>query len=126
MKRGQFFLTVIAVSTLSLMSFLTHSPTEDLQIFKTSLKIAIINELGNFEAGTKVTLYESDDDYRNEENPATPTLTTDKKGKVTFKDLKSKVYFIHAVKGDKNNDAAGVQTDKLLEGKLNKVNIIIE
>ncbi|MTI23366.1 carboxypeptidase regulatory-like domain-containing protein, partial [Fulvivirga kasyanovii] len=32
----------------------------------------------------------------------------------------------NAVKGDKNNIGAGVQTDTLIEGKMNKVTIIIE
>ena len=53
-------------------------------------------------------------------------MYTDNKGRVTFKDLEEKVYFINAVKGDMNNYGMGVQTGKLEKGKVNKVTIVIE
>ncbi len=99
---------------------------KDEQILKTSLKINVRNELGNIEPGVAVQLFASDADYRKEVNPVQETLYTDKKGNVKFKELKSKVYYILAKKGDKSNVGAGVSTDKLEEGKLNKVTIIIE
>lgn len=96
------------------------------QVFKTSLKITVIDELGNIVEGASVQLFPTDEDYRNEINPVTEVGYTDKKGQIRFKELESKVYYVNVEKGDKNNIGAGVQTDKLIEGKLNKVNIVIE
>ena len=93
---------------------------------KTSLKLNVRNELGNLEEGVAVQLFTSEEDYRNETNPASEIQYTDEKGNVRFKELKPIIYFVNAEKGDKNNVGAGVQTDKLVEGKLNKVTIIIE
>ena len=96
------------------------------QLFKTNLKITILNELGNVEEGASVQLFPTEADYRNETNPVTEVKLTDSKGQVKFKDLKPTVYYVNAEKGDKNNIGAGVKTDKLEEGKLNKISIIIE
>jgi len=96
------------------------------QLFKTNLKITVRNELGNLEEGVSVQLFKTEDDYRNEENPATEALMTNDKGEVKFKDLEPIIYFVNAEKGDKNNIGAGVQTDSLQEGKLNKITVIIE
>lgn len=115
-------LSLVFIAMLILSSF---SPREE-QILKTSLKITVRNELGNIEPGVAVQLFGSDEDYRKEVNPVQETLYTDKKGAVKFKELKSKVYYILAKKGDKSNVGAGVSTDKLEESKLNKVTIIIE
>jgi uncharacterized GH25 family protein len=90
----------------------------------TNVKITIVDELGNSVEGATVTLYNNKEDYRAEENPVQTGLT-DKKGIVTFKKLDAKVYFVHAYKGDKNNNFAGVQTDTLKEGKVNKIIIVI-
>ena len=79
----------------------------------TSLRITVLNELGNTEEEVKVTLYHNSEDYKKEENAVMEGKMTDKKGRVTFKGLESKVYFVNAEKGDKNNYGAGVQTDKL-------------
>jgi uncharacterized GH25 family protein len=92
----------------------------------TSLKITVLNELGNPVEGAKVQLYTSDEDYRAEENLVGKAQLTDKKGKTTFKKLEVIPYFVNVEKGDKNNDGAGVQTDTLKTGFLNKVTIIIE
>lgn len=96
------------------------------QLFKTNLKITVLNELGNVEEGVSVQLFPTEEDYRNETNPVTEVQMTDAKGQVKFKDLEAKAYFVNAEKGDKNNIGAGVKTDPLEEGKLNKINIIIE
>lgn len=96
------------------------------QLLNTSLKINVRNELGNIEEGVSVQLYGTEEDYRNETNPVTEVAYTDSKGNVKFKELGSKIYFINAKKGDKNNIGAGVQTDVLVEGKLNKLTVIIE
>jgi hypothetical protein len=96
------------------------------QIFNTSLKINVRNELGNIEKDVSVQLFGNEKDYREEKNPVTEKQFTDKKGNVTFKELESKIYFVNASNGDKNNVNAGVETAKLEEGKMNKVTIIIE
>ncbi|MCB0495963.1 MAG: hypothetical protein KDC79_07490 [Cyclobacteriaceae bacterium] len=92
----------------------------------TSLKITTLNELGNIEDSVKVTLFKSIEDYRKEANPVMESQYTDKKGRTTFKGLDATKYYILAEKGDKNNDGAGVETDALEEGKINKLTIIIE
>lgn len=96
------------------------------QFFSTSLKLTVLNELGNQEENVMVQLFPTEEDYRNETNPVTEVQYTDKKGRVKFKDLEPRVYFVNAEKGDKNNIGAGVQTDTLAENKLNKITIVIE
>lgn len=115
---------IIAVIFSFLFSF-SFSLKSD-QLLPTSLRITILNELGNAESEVKVTLYSNSEDYKKEENAVMEGKFTDKKGRVTFKGLEPKAYFVNAVKGDKNNYGAGVQTDILEEGRINKVNIIIE
>lgn len=107
-------------------AFIFLSAFAAVQIFPTTMKLTVRDELGNTVQGAEVQLYGSDEDYRNEENPVTEKMATDKKGDVKFKDLEPKVYYVLAQKGDKNNWGAGVQTDTLQAGKMNKVTIIIE
>jgi len=95
-------------------------------ILPTSLKITTLNELGNIEDSVQVTLYRSMEDYREEVNPIMESQYTDAKGRTTFKNLDAIAYYIYAVKGDKSNAGAGVLTDTLKEGKINKLTIIIE
>jgi len=111
--------TILAFSAILLISSAA-------QIFDTSIRITILNELGNPVEGAAVQLYHSEEEYRQETNPATEVFYTDKRGQVKIKDLEAKVYYVNAEKGDKNNIGAGVMTDKLEEKKLNKVTIIIE
>ncbi|UII20233.1 carboxypeptidase regulatory-like domain-containing protein [Fulvivirga ligni] len=113
-------ITLLAIVFVSLCSF------SSFDFLKTSLKLKVLNELGNVEEGVAVQLYGSEEDYRAESNPLSEVQYTNDKGEVKFKDLEPKVYFVNAEKGDKNNIGAGVQTDVLEEGKLNKVTIIIE
>jgi uncharacterized GH25 family protein len=95
------------------------------EMIPTSLKINIRNDLGNIESNVAVTLYDNETDFQQEQNPVQSGKTNDK-GMVTFKGLEAKVYYVAAVKGDKNNYGAGVQTGKLEAKKVNKVTIIIE
>ena len=97
-----------------------------IQILKTNLTITVLDDTGNLQEEASVTLYNTEDDYRASKNPAFPTQVTDKKGKIKFKNLEPVSYFIEVKKGEKNNDGLGTQTGKLVEGKTNKVNIIIE
>lgn len=115
---------LIPVFSLLLLAFFSFNAPE--QLFKTSLRLTILNELGNPVEGATVNLYHNQEDYRQEENPAAETQTTDNKGRVKFTDLEPKVYFVDAEKDDMTNDGAGVQTDTLQEKRMNKVNIIIE
>jgi len=119
--RNRFFLTgFLLVASLILSSFIYF------QLFPTKLRVEVRNTLGNIEEKAKVAVYSSAQDYRAEENAVAGPEFTDKKGRLTFKDLEPKVYFIHAEKGDKNNDGKGVQTDTLQAGKKNEITIIIE
>ncbi len=119
MKNRRKLLGLVLVASILFAFKADHS-------FATSLKITVLDELGNIVEGASVQLFTTDANYRAEENAATEAQLTDKKGKTTFKKLESIVYFVNVEKGDKNNDGAGVQTDVLKTGLLNKVTIIIE
>ena len=114
-------LTIVIISGLFLA--LTSGPN---QLLNTSLRVTVLNDLGNIQENATVQLFTSEEDYRNETNPVGPSQKTDKKGRVTFKKLGSRVYYIHAKKGDATNVGRGVQTEKLAEGKVNKLNTVIE
>ncbi len=118
MKKNYFFAAFIL--------FILTVATAQAQVFNTSIRITVLNELGNPVENASVRLFVSEEDYRNETNPATEIYYTDEKGQVKIKDLEARVYYVNAEKGDKNNIGAGVMTDKLEEKKLNKVTIIIE
>lgn len=122
MKLMKYILyTSTAILLIGLLSF---KSTEH-QLLPTKLRITVIDGLGNPAEGATVTIYGSKEDYTGSENPV-QTGVTDSKGRITFKDLEPKSYFIDARKNDMNNDGEGVQTASLEEGKLNKVNTVIE
>ncbi len=98
--------------------------TDD-QLLPTKLRITVIDGLGNFVEDASVSIYETEEDYKASEN-AVAMLRTDAKGRVTFKNLKTIAYYIEAKLDDKNNNGEGVLTGELLEGKINKVNTVIE
>lgn len=95
------------------------------QIFKTSLEITIRDRLGNTVEGAKVQLYKTFEDYQNETNPITEVQVTDSKGRVLFKELESRPYYVNASKGDQNNYGDGEMVDTLVENRKNKVTLII-
>ena len=111
-------LLVLAIGT-------TSFKPADQKFLPTKLRVTVVDGLGNFVEGASVSVYEKEEDYRASKNAA-QTLKTDKKGRVTFKDLKPIAYFIDARKGDMNNDGEGVKTGELAEGKINQVNTVIE
>lgn len=111
---------------LIVVGVMTMSFNINTSFLPTSLKITVLNSLGNPVNEAEVRLYGSEDDYRNEENQLSEAQNTNEKGQVTFKKLEAKVYFVHVVKGEMNNDGGGAQTDTLQVGRLNKVNIVIE
>ncbi|UXP32512.1 carboxypeptidase regulatory-like domain-containing protein [Reichenbachiella agarivorans] len=118
-----FSKTVLWIAVLLLSA--SFQPAQ-LRLLPTSLKITVLDELGNPANGTNVTLYATKEDYRAEINPVTTTEKTDEKGLVVFKKLDAKAYYVHAINGDKSNIGAGVLTSPLMEGRTNKVNTIIE
>ncbi|MBC6425598.1 MAG: carboxypeptidase regulatory-like domain-containing protein [Ekhidna sp.] len=95
------------------------------QLLPTKLRVTVIDGLGNFVEEASVTIYENEKDYLASENVVS-MLKTDKKGRVTFKNLKPIAYYIQANKEDKNNNGEGVVTSPLAEGRINKVNTVIE
>ena len=94
-------------------------------LLKTSLEITVRDRLGNTVEGVEVILYKTHPDFQSEENPVSEALKTSKKGKVLFKELESIQYYISAVKGDDNNYGDGEMVDTLVEGRRNKVTLII-
>lgn len=117
MKRNYLILLLSAITLLSCASA---------QIMKTSLRITVLDELGNPVEGAAVVLYANEEDYNSSENPVSEKVLTNNKGIAKISDLESKVYFVDVQKGDKSNFDAGTRTNVLESGKINKVNIIIE
>ncbi|WP_420577605.1 carboxypeptidase regulatory-like domain-containing protein [Ekhidna sp.] len=115
---------VIALITLLFLGSSVFNEA-DAQLLPTKLRITVIDGLGNFVEGASVSIYETEKDYLASEN-AVATLKTDKKGRVTFKDVKPMAYFVEAKFEDMNNNGEGVKTGELAEGKINKVNTVIE
>lgn len=111
-------LSIIFLGSISINS-------AEAQLLPTKLRITVIDGLGNYVEGATVSIYENEKDYLASEN-AIATLTADKKGRVTFKEVKPMAYFVEAKFDGKNNNAAGVKTGELAEGKLNKVNTVID
>lgn len=114
-------ISFLSIVLLSLSAF----NAADEQLLPTKLRITVIDELGNFVEGATVSIYETEEDYRANKN-AVGTDTSDSSGKVQFKGLKTISYYVDAQKEDLNNNAAGVKTAALEEGKLNKINTVIE
>jgi hypothetical protein len=99
---------------------------ENSELLPTSLNVKVLDYLGNIVEGAAVRLFHTEEDYRNETNQVGETQYTDKKGKTSFKNLESRIYFLYVTKDDLNNVGGGVQTDTLKSGKVNKINIVIE
>jgi uncharacterized GH25 family protein len=96
------------------------------QLFKTSLEITIRDRLGNPVEGAEVQIYRTFEDYQNETNPVSEVQITDSKGRVLFKNLASRPYYVNAHKGDENNYGEGEMVDTLIENRKNKVTVIIQ
>lgn len=112
------------VSALLLVGLFSFKSLDN-QVLPTKLRITVIDGLGNPTEGAQVSIFDNEESYRASENPVA-TATSDSKGRVTFKELKPISYFIFAAKDDMNNNGEGVKTAPLDEGKLNKVNTVIE
>lgn len=120
MIKKSFCLPLFSLLLLSLLAF---TPS---QVLNTSLRLTVIDELGNPVEGATVTLYNNQEDYRQEQNAATETQTSDKKGRVKFGKLEPKVYYILAEKDGMSNAGAGVETGELQSGRINKSTVIVE
>ncbi|MFC2126342.1 carboxypeptidase regulatory-like domain-containing protein, partial [Bacteroidota bacterium] len=112
---------LLGISSLFFLGF--YNPNQG--ILKTSLEITIRNRLGNIVQGCEVQLFGDRANYENGTNPISEPQTTDKKGKVLFKELEPLPYFIRAEKGKLNNFGEGEMVDTLISGRRNKVNLII-
>jgi len=121
MKKQLFYPLLVLVFMCS--TAFVHAPA---QLFKTGLKITVLDNLGNPQAGAVVTLYPTEQDYRKNTNAVMPADTTNAKGAVIFRPLEPTVYFVDARTDKKSNTGLAVQTDSLRENRLNKVNIVIE
>ena len=116
---------ILFILTAALIAGLFAFKPANEQLLPTKLRITVIDGLGNPVEGATVKIFKTQDDYIASENPV-QSASSDKKGRVTFKDLEPVGYFIDARKDDMNNDGEGVKTASLAEGKLNKVNTVIE
>ncbi len=117
----------IIFSTLILVMVAAAHITSQAQIFKTQLRITVIDDLGNIQEGATVKLFTSEKDFKAEKNPILPeTKLTNKKGIIIFKEIEAREYWVLAEKGDKNNWGGGIKTDPLMEKKVNKINIVID
>ncbi len=123
MRKSQLILA--ATLLLTAIFFFQFKPKE-FKVFDTNLRITIQDDLGNTQEGAVVTLFDNNDDYRSSSNPVAGPIVTDKKGRVTFKELEAKIYYVYAAKEKMNNNMLGVKTDTLEEGKLNKIAIVIQ
>ncbi|MEQ9376015.1 MAG: carboxypeptidase regulatory-like domain-containing protein [Imperialibacter sp.] len=122
MKRIAYKITGINILMIACFVLLTSST----QLLPTNLRITVLNSLGNAEEGVTVTLYDTEENYIAEENPVQESQLTDGKGRVTFTKLEPKPYFVVARKGDLDNNGEGAETAPLQEGRMNKVNIVIQ
>ena len=112
--------------TFSFLIFLMSFIQADKKYLPTSLRITVIDGMGNFVEGAKVTLYASEDDFKKSENPVQEAQLTDVKGRVTFRDLNPQVYYVDVVKDKMTNYGGAQVTSMLAEKKMNKVNIVID
>ena len=71
-----------------------------MQILPTGMRITVLSRLGSPVENAKVTVYNNQEDYENEENSIAGPAFTDEKGRVTFKNLEEKQYYVQVIKGD--------------------------
>jgi len=92
---------------------------------KVRAKIYVVDEANNIITGAKVTLYGTFNNYKIEKHPVASGKTS-KKGFIEFTNLDEKVYYIHAIKGDLNNNGGNNQTDTLHAKGKNRFEIMID
>ena len=114
----------IVLTGLILTMSLVFSFESQAQILPTKLRMTIIDDSGSKVEAAEVIIYTKEEDYRASENVVFRGKTN-KKGKLTFKEAKTILYFIEVKKGEMTNIGEGVQTGPLAKGKINKVVINI-
>ena len=114
---------VILFCLLAVITFSSFKSQQ--QLLPTKLRVVVIDGTGNFVESAQVTLFSNEEDYINNTNPLV-SMETDEKGKAVFKKLDAVAYYLDVRKGEQNNDGRGSKTDKLREGRTNKVNVVIE
>ncbi|MGB3618090.1 MAG: carboxypeptidase-like regulatory domain-containing protein [Catalinimonas sp.] len=119
-------LTILALLGASCWGFApADTPAAaDVHFLKTSLRVTVLDELGNPAEGAEVRLYASQADYDSSQN-VIATVRTDDRGRAKFSDLEPKVYFIEVEHGDRNNYGLGTKTEPLEEKRLNKVSVVV-
>ncbi|GAB4347691.1 MAG: hypothetical protein OHK0038_27490 [Flammeovirgaceae bacterium] len=116
----------IFIAFISLIFFTSFSNNIHKPLELIVLQVTVLDDAGNLQEGATVTLYEKEEDYKENKNAIKVPEKTNKKGKVTFKwDLKEISYFIRVEKGEMDNSGSGVKTEKLKKNRINKVNVII-
>jgi len=128
MINKSYFLVVLLVISCQTVPSASVPDADDtpIQLFKTSLQITVRDNLGNVVENAEVQIFNTKEDYQQEDNPVKGVMYTDDDGQVKFTDLDTQEYYINVEKGDKNNYGAGIKTDILAEKRTNKVTIIIE
>lgn len=110
---------------LILFACIICTASQPIQLLPTSMRITVLNNLGNPVEGASIKVYTSQEAYDAGE-PMVASGNSDQKGRFKVKDLEPTVYFIEAEKDELNNIGNGIVTDSLREGRMNKVNIIID
>ena len=116
----------IIMLSMLLLSTGIVSNGEKFNLIPTSLRVTVLDYLGNLVERATVIVFGNEEDYRLEKDPTAGPELTDVKGRVTFKKgITPKSYYIFVAKDDMNNNGAGVRTSRLDPNKRNKINIII-
>jgi hypothetical protein len=112
-KYSWFAITVIFI-------ILTGCKKDD-QGLSTTLKIRVIDELGNSISGVTVKLYNALEDLEHQEKQIGLDQTSDTTGEVTYNDLQPLKYYWSAEKGCKNNMNGVLTTDILIVNSVRTV-----
>jgi hypothetical protein len=124
MRKFFYIILMVMISSVAFSNSATNKDTNDMK-GPVYLKVEVINEMGNKVHGAKVQLFNSEEDYRKEEN-VIRTEYTDKSGKITFKGLDQQVYYLLVEKDNMDNDGGAVKTDTLKDWRVNKVTVVIQ
>ena len=117
----------LLVIELIILAAIVLSPTKanGQKFLPTKLKVTVIDGNGNIVEDATVRIFLSEEDYIDDKKSVLSEKTNEK-GQVIFKKMDPRSYYIDARKGKQNNDGRGAKTDKLREGPINKVNVVIE
>ncbi|MEM9896708.1 MAG: carboxypeptidase-like regulatory domain-containing protein [Bacteroidota bacterium] len=119
MKKARFILLSIA------LLFLVGVQEGQAQKKKSKLEVTVVDDLGDVVEDAKVSIYKSKMMF-DKGNAPIYTEQTNKKGRVTFKNLAATEYYIAAIKGEKNNMGKSGRSGKLSKGKAKEINVMIE